>query len=110
MKKIFPFTICIICVLLFSHYAFGQSVTDSTRTFTNPILPSGPDPWAIYHNGYYYYMNTLGDRLAIWKTRDLAYLKSAKKETIWKPPKSGMYSKDIWAPELHFINGKWYIY
>lgn len=79
-------------------------------TFTNPLLPSGADPWVIYHNGYYYYMNTMGDRLVIWKTKDLEYLKSAKKETIWVSPEQGPYSSDIWAPELHFINGSWYVY
>jgi GH43 family beta-xylosidase len=26
------------------------------------------------------------------------------------PPAGSVYSKEIWAPELHFINGKWYMY
>ena len=29
---------------------------------------------------------------------------------VWVPPASGPYSHDIWAPELHFLSGKWYIY
>jgi GH43 family beta-xylosidase len=37
-------------------------------------------------------------------------LKSAEKKIVWTPPATGAYSKDIWAPELHFIAGKWYIY
>ncbi len=29
---------------------------------------------------------------------------------VWNPPASGAYSHEIWAPELQFLNGKWYIY
>jgi GH43 family beta-xylosidase len=25
-------------------------------------------------------------------------------------PSSGLYSRQLWAPKLHFIRGKWYIY
>ena len=55
-------------------------------------------------------MHTTGRNLTIWKTRDIAELKNAEKKIVWTPPATGPYSKDIWAPELHFINGKWYIY
>lgn len=80
------------------------------EAFTNPVLPSGADPWAIYHNGFYYYMQTMGDRLVLWKTMDLAALRTAEKKTIWIPPLHTAYSGQIWAPEIHFINGKWYVY
>jgi GH43 family beta-xylosidase len=29
---------------------------------------------------------------------------------VWKPPASGPYSRNIWAPELHHLRGRWYIY
>lgn len=82
----------------------------SQDTFTNPLLPSGADPWSIYKDGYYYYTNTLGDRIDIWKTKSLADLKTAQRKTIWTPPEGTSYSKEIWAPEIHFIQGKWYVY
>lgn len=78
--------------------------------FTNPVLPSGADPYSTYVNGYYYYTNTLGNRLVIWKTKNLANLSSAEKKTIWTPPENTMFSREIWAPEIHFINDKWYVY
>lgn len=81
-----------------------------TTAFTNPLLRSGADPWAIHHNGFYYYMQSMGNRLVIWKTKDLAALSSARKKTIWKAVPNSDYSHDIWAPELHYINGKWYVY
>jgi GH43 family beta-xylosidase len=80
------------------------------RTFTNPLLPSGPDPWIVRDGTTYYYMNTLGDRLAIRKTLDLARLADAPEITVWTPPAKGRNAQSIWAPELHLIDGKWYIY
>jgi GH43 family beta-xylosidase len=64
----------------------------------------------MYKDGYYYYTNTLGNRLAIWKTKNMADLRSAESKTIWKPPANTMYSKNLWAPEIHFIRNKWYVY
>jgi GH43 family beta-xylosidase len=80
------------------------------QTFTNPLTPSGADPWNVYKDGYYYYTQTTGRNLAIWKTRDLTELKSAERKVIWTPPRGTSYSKEIWAPELHFLHGKWYMY
>jgi len=79
-------------------------------TFTNPLLPGGPDPWVEYKDGVYYYMNTTATDLTVWKTRDMADLGTAEKKVVWTPPATGPYSKDIWAPEIHFLRGKWYIY
>ncbi len=81
-----------------------------TQTFTNPILPSGADPYSTYHNGYYYYTNTVGDHIILIKTKNLANLENEKIHAIWYPPQNTMYSRDIWAPEVHRIDGKWYVY
>ena len=79
-------------------------------TFTNPLLPAGADPWTTYHRGYYYYTHTTGRNLTLWKTRNLAALGSAESRVVWTPPATGPNSREIWAPELHFLNGKWYLY
>lgn len=74
------------------------------------LLPSGPDPWVAQRDGVYYYMHTLGDRIALWKTTDMRKLGDAKPVTVWKPPAEGPNSTSIWAAELHFLDGKWYLY
>ena len=79
-------------------------------TFKNPLLPSGADPWVMTYHGKYYYMNTTGRNLTIWKTSDITDLASATKKVVWTPPATGPYSRDIWAPELHRFDDKWYIY
>ena len=75
-----------------------------------PLLPSGPDPWVAQRDGFYYYMHTQGDRISLWKTRDMAKLREATPVTVWRAPPSGPHSAAIWAPELHFLDGKWYLY
>ena len=79
------------------------------KTFTNPILQVGAEPWAIYHNGFYYYMQGMVDRLVLWKTADITDLRHAPKKIIWLPtdPKN---SHNLWGPEIHFLDGKWYVY
>jgi GH43 family beta-xylosidase len=87
----------------------GQQV-NLASSFDNPVLPSGPDPWVLTHDGFYYYTNTSGANLTIWKTRDISRLQSAYRKVVWTPPPGKPYSSDLWAPELHFLSGKWYIY
>lgn len=80
------------------------------KTFTNPLLSSGADPWSIYREGFYYYTQTMSDSIVIWKTKDLSALRTAEKKTIFIPPQGTYYSKQLWAPEIHFIGNKWYVY
>lgn len=81
-----------------------------TNTFTNPLLPSGPDPWVTQKDGYYYYTHTLGNRIALWKTAKMDELSKVTPVTVWTAVANTDYSDDIWAPELHFLNNKWYLY
>lgn len=96
----------LVCLLLL----LTAGMTYGQDTYRNPLLSKGPDPWCVYKDGYYYYMHTTGNRLELWKTKSMAQLKDAPHKTIWTPPASGPYSKEIWAPEIHFLKGKWYVY
>lgn len=104
MKKI---RVLFFYIIFLSPACFAQ---DNSGTFTNPLLPSGADPWVIRQDGYYYYMQTMPNRLVIWKTKNPAGLPKAEKKTIWEAVPGTPYSHDIWAPELHFIKGRWYVY
>lgn len=82
----------------------------SPRTFTNPLLPSGADPFLTWRDGFYYYTATGGRRIVLRKARSIADLAGAESREIWRAPESGPYSRDVWAPELHYLRGKWYVY
>ena len=79
-------------------------------TFTNPLLPQGADPWVTQYRGTYFYTQTTGQNLKLWATPDLTDLAHARSRVVWTPPATGPYSSDIWAPELHRLNGRWYLY
>jgi GH43 family beta-xylosidase len=83
---------------------------NSDTTFTNPLLSSGPDPWVIQKDSFYYYTHTDGDKIRIWKTKSMSRLTFAPVVTAWTKPATGPNSQHIWAPELHFIDNKWYMY
>lgn len=91
--------------------ARAQNQTTRAATFTNPFISrEAADPWIVRHDGMYYFTATTGKDIFVQKSSGITGLQFAKRVTVWKPPANGLQSKDIWAPELHFINGKWYIY
>lgn|GEM_PF-205040 len=96
-------------------FLFSCSAVSAGETFSNPIIPSpSADPFVVQHEGYYYHIHRIGSErapgIAIRKTEDLSQLGNAKPQWVWSAPSSGPYSREIWAPELHYYKGKWYIY
>jgi GH43 family beta-xylosidase len=59
---------------------------------------------------WYYVTHTTGKDLRLYRTKKMSELRNAEMKTIWTAPASGMNSKQIWAPEIHFLHGKWYFY
>ena len=82
----------------------------SQASFMNPIKNSGADPWIIAKDGFYYFTHTTGRNLVLYRTKDFAGLQTEQPSIVWEPPQGTAFSKDVWAPELHFIKGSWYIY
>lgn len=78
----------------------------------NPLVAQRADPYAIKHDGWYYFMGSVPeyDRIEIRKAKTLAELADAETKVVWRKHESGIMSEHIWAPEMHQINGKWYIY
>lgn len=69
-----------------------------------------PDPWMIAGNGVFYLTFTLANRIEIWESPLMEDFFNPRKTVVWHPPKDSPWSAHIWAPELHSINGVWYIY
>jgi len=78
--------------------------------FTNPLFTSGADPWIIRQNNMYYYVSSSGTGIVLRSGKNLDELKKSVQKSVWKAPVGTMWSKEVWAPEMHFIDGKWYIY
>ncbi|GAO41549.1 glycoside hydrolase family 43 protein [Flavihumibacter petaseus] len=97
-------------LLLLACGAMSMTAWSQKATFTNPLLPSGPDPYSFYKDGNYFYIHTEGDKLLLRKAKSIADLANAEQKTIFVPPAGKAWSKELWAPEVMFLRGKWYAY
>ncbi len=80
------------------------------KTYTNPVAQRADDPWVIRQNGSYYYCYSGNGGVCVKKLDRLTDLSREGGVTVWTPPAGKEYSKELWAPELHYLNGRWYIY
>lgn len=71
----------------------------------DPFIMKAPD-------GYYYFTASVPeyDGIRLRRAASLAALAEAGEHEIWHRHESGPMSFNIWAPELHFIDGHYYIY
>jgi GH43 family beta-xylosidase len=81
------------------------------RPFTNPVkAQKGADPWLEYFNGNYYLITTtFTNELLMRKSPTLAGLAAAPSVQVWTDNTAGR-NANFWAPEIHFINNRWYLY
>ncbi|MDR7268961.1 GH43 family beta-xylosidase [Pelomonas saccharophila] len=78
----------------------------------NPLIPQRADPQILRHGEWYYLMATVPeyDRLELRRARSITGLATAEPRVVWRMHDSGPMSRHIWAPELHFLDGRWFIY
>ena len=79
----------------------------------NPLVPQRADPWIFKHSdGFYYFTATVPeyDRLELRRAEKISELGDAATKVIWRKHDRGPMGSHIWAPEIHHVDGKWYIY
>ncbi|MEN0641934.1 family 43 glycosylhydrolase [Alkalicoccobacillus gibsonii] len=85
----------------------------TNTTYKNPVVEQRADPWVYKHEDGYYYMTASVpeyDRIEVRRSKTINGLSEAEQKVVWEKYESGPLSANIWAPEIHPINGKWYIY
>lgn len=85
---------------------------DKEFTYRSPLVYQRADPFVCLHDGMYYFTGSIPqyDCIELRCAKTLNELAFANAKIIWRKHDSGAQSAHIWAPELHHINGKWYIY
>jgi GH43 family beta-xylosidase len=79
-------------------------------TFTNPLAP-GADPWVVQHAGAYYLVQSQRNEIWVYRSATLTGAASGRDGVrVWAAPDTGWNQTSVWAPELHRIDGRWYIY
>lgn len=78
-----------------------------------PFVLERADPWVYKHtDGYYYFTGSVPgyQSIEVRRATSLEGLETGERVLVWHAHDTGKQSQLIWAPEIHFIHGKWYIY
>ena len=81
--------------------------------YNEPWILQRADPYVYCHtDGTYYFTASVPeyDRIVLRRAAHLADLADAEEHEVWHKHESGPQSIHIWAPELHYLFGKWYLY
>ncbi len=82
----------------------------AAQTFTNPVF-SAADPWIAHENGVYYFSGGCHENsICVRSATTLEGLREGEWHIVFTAPAVGPNNSDIWAPEIHRVNGRWYIY
>ncbi|WP_129715793.1 family 43 glycosylhydrolase [Pedobacter sp. SYP-B3415] len=90
-----------------------ESSAATSQTFTNPIA-KGADPWVIRYRDNYYVCKATGggkgQRPGITVSKSPFLTRPGKSIVVWQTPENAWNQACVWAPELHHIGNRWYIY
>lgn len=83
-----------------------DAVSDGALT-TAAIDRDGADPWIIQEHGEYYYTKVVGDEVLVLRSPHLGDIASGESTVAFG---GGQGIEAYWAPEIHHLDGAWYIY
>ena len=89
--------------------------------YANPFILERADPFMIKaDDGWYYFTASYPmkrgddpegyDRVILRRSKTVDGLREAEEITIWQADEKTHTHRFIWAPELHYIGGTWYIF
>ncbi len=91
--------------------AAAPARAEEVGDFYNVAAPDGADPFVYRHaDGWYYDAHSTGGEVLLRRSRTISALGGGEDRVAWRPPPGTAYSRELWAPEVHFLRGKWYIY
>ena len=86
---------------------------DEKQLYNEPWILQRADPYVYRHtDGTYYFTASVPayDGIYLRKSDTLLGLKDAEEVEVWHKHDEGIMSIHIWAPEIHYLDGAWYIY
>ena len=84
----------------------------SARLFGEPELFPGQDPWVVPYGGSYLLVQSVANnrRIAVRQFRHPTEMAAYDEHVVWAPPPDSDHGRQLWAPELHLVDGWWYLY
>lgn len=77
------------------------------KTLISESSTKSRDPYVLYHDGMYYYCFSRNDKIYLSAAKELDTLDGAAEVIVYHNIEG---LKELWAPELHILDGKCYIY
>ena len=103
-------------MIQYKKHQSGDTMSVKTDIFINdradPFVTKGSDGWYYFTASYPMYGKNDAegyDRVILRRARTIDGLKNAEEKTIWDEKDSETSFRFMWAPEIHEINGKWYV-
>lgn len=90
-----------------------EEIKEIFTEYNEPFITRRADPHVCRHtDGTYYFTASVPeyDRIVLRRSATLTGLREAGEVTVWKKHDHGNMGAHIWAPELHYLEGKWYLY
>lgn len=81
--------------------------------YNTPFIEQRADPYMYRHmDGMYYFTASVPayDRIVLRRADTITELQTAEEKTLWVKHENGPQSIHVWAPEIHYVDGGWYIY
>lgn len=99
---------------LFAVLIFGRPLEAGCQTsgapFKNPVVARGQDPWVIRWKENYFLCQSRPGGIWVNRSPRLEAIGTNQWKCVWTAPAGTHYSREIWAPEMHFLEGRWYIF
>ena len=72
----------------------------------------GQDPWVVGFDGSLLLVQATANnrKITVKRFAELSQLDRNEETVIWTPGRGSDHGRQIWAPELHHLAGKWYVY
>lgn len=87
--------------------------TERTTIVQNPLVRQRADPHVMRTStGEHLFTGSVPeyDRIVLRRSPTLRGLGTAAERTLWTRPGSGAMGGHVWAPEIHAIAGRWFVY
>ena len=97
----------LLFILIFLPLLANSQLNKNDQTFTNPVW-DGADPWMVKHGNKYIYCFSQNNSIHVSRSDRMTI--KGEIHAIWKVPETGWNQACVWAPEIHFIEGHWYVY
>ncbi len=81
--------------------------------YNTPFITQHADPYIMKApDGTFYFTASVPayDRIVLRHADTVRGLKDAEEVTIWHKHESGVMGDNVWAPELRYLHGRWYVY